>query len=84
MQPLSAAIEIGRNFVEEDGTWYIIIPPEETKTNVAIDFEIPGELQDHIRIYLNFVRPRMLRQARSHALWVSPKGGLCPIPPSGR
>lgn len=70
-----AALEIGRDVIREADKWIIVIPAEETKTRVAIDFEIPGELQDPIETYLKRVRLRMLRQPLIKALWVSPKGG---------
>jgi integrase len=71
-----AAIEIGRDLIrEEGGNWYIVIPPEETKTKTSIEFEIPEELRDRLSTYLNYVRPRMLRRIGCRALWVSPKGG---------
>ena len=70
-----AAIEIGRDLIKEDGNWSIVIPPEETKTKTYIEFAIPEELRERLSIYLNLVRPRMLRRPGSKALWVSPKGG---------
>jgi integrase/recombinase XerD len=70
-----AAIEIGRDLIKENGNWYIVIPPEETKTKTDIEFEIPEELREHLSIYLSRARPRMLRRPGCKALWVSPKGG---------
>jgi integrase len=69
------AIEIGRELVEEDGKWCIIVPPEDTKTRSPIDFEIPDDLLGPLATYLKIVRPRMLRQPKCKALWVSAKGG---------
>jgi integrase/recombinase XerD len=68
-----SALEIGRDFLEEDGNWFIIIPPEETKT--YLEFQIPETLRDHLSTYLKLVRPRMLRRPTCKSLWVSPKGG---------
>ncbi len=70
-----AAIEIGRDLFSEDGNWFIVIPPEETKTKTDIEFEIPQELRERLSIYLSHVRPLMLRRPGCKALWVSPKGG---------
>jgi integrase/recombinase XerD len=70
-----AAIEIDRDLIKEAGNWFIVIPPEETKTKTYIEFEIPDELLGRLSIYLNHVRPRMLRRSECKALWVSPKGG---------
>jgi integrase/recombinase XerD len=71
-----AAIEIGRDLVKDGEIWSIIIAPEETKTNVAIDFEIPEELQPHLTTYISRVRLRLLRQRKCNALWISAKGGV--------
>jgi integrase/recombinase XerD len=70
-----AAIEIGRDFVKEDSKWCIIIPPEDSKTRVPIDFEIPDDLEGQLETYLQLVRPRLLRLPSCKALWISAKGG---------
>ena len=70
-----AALEIGRDLIKEDDTWSIVIPPEDTKTRTYLDFQIPDSISDQFVMYLNFVRPRMLRRSGCNALWVSPKGG---------
>jgi integrase len=70
-----AAIEIGRDLVKEGETWFIAIPPEDTKTKVGMDFPVPEILLPHLVTYLNHVRPRMLRRPGCSALWVSAKGG---------
>jgi integrase len=70
-----AAIEIGRDLVREGGNWFIAIPPEDTKTKIAMDFPVPEILQPHLVTYLDHARPRMLRRPACNALWVSAKGG---------
>jgi integrase len=70
-----AAVEIGRDLIKEDDHWFIVIPPDETKTETYLEFQIPEVLQDQFLTYLNLVRPRMLRRVGCNALWVSPKGG---------
>jgi integrase len=70
-----AAIEIGRDLINEGGCWFIVIPPEETKTKTYLEFQIPEVLRDRLSTYLKLVRPRMLGRAGCKALWVSPKGG---------
>jgi integrase/recombinase XerD len=70
-----AAITIGRDLIKEDSNWFIVIPPEETKTKTDIEFEIPEELRERLSIYLSRVRSRMLLRPGCKALWVSPKGG---------
>jgi integrase/recombinase XerD len=70
-----AAIEIGRDLIKEGDDWFIVIPPEETKTKIYLDFQVPESLRDQFSTYLTHVRPRMLRQRGCKSLWVSPKGG---------
>jgi integrase len=70
-----AAIEIGSDLIKEDDHWFIVIPPEETKTMTYLEFQIPEVLRDQFSTYLDLVRPRMLRLPGCKALWVSPKGG---------
>ena len=70
-----AALEIGRDVIQENNSWFIVIPREETKTNTYLEFQIPEALHEQFLNYLNHVRPRMLRRVRCRALWVSPKGG---------
>jgi integrase/recombinase XerD len=70
-----AAIQIGRDLIKEGENWFIAIPPEDTKTKIPIDFQVPEELQPHLEAYLGHVRPRLLRRPACNALWVSAKGG---------
>jgi hypothetical protein len=70
-----AAIQIGRDLVREGENWFIAIPPEDTKTKIPLDFEVPELVQPHLEKYIDHVRPRMLRRPACNALWVSAKGG---------
>jgi integrase/recombinase XerD len=70
-----AAIEIGRHLVQDDDGWSIIIPGGETKTGAPIEFAIPKLLSPYLADYLDYMRPRMLKNSHCLALWVSPKGG---------
>jgi hypothetical protein len=70
------SLEIGRTFVKEGDGWAVVIPTAETKSaKEPIDFAVPPLLSPYFARYLDLVRPRLLRGARSAALWVSPKGG---------
>jgi integrase len=69
-----AGLEIGRDVLQEGDTWSIVIPPEDNKTGVHIEFGLPALLAEPFSKYLIRVRPRMLR-GQSQALWVSYKGG---------
>jgi integrase/recombinase XerD len=68
-------IEIGRHLLQEGDDWFIIIPREESKTRTPIEFAIPEFLGPYLASYLSVVRPRMLKDPRCKALWVSAKGG---------
>jgi len=70
-----AALEIGRDFFRVGDEWRIVIPPEDSKTAIELDYPVPKILQQPISTYLEFARPRLLRQADCKALWVSAKGG---------
>jgi integrase/recombinase XerD len=71
-----AAIEIDRHLVQDDNGWSIIIPGGETKTGAPIEFAIPKLLSSYLAIYLDNVRPRMLKNLACKALWASPKGSV--------
>jgi integrase/recombinase XerD len=70
-----AALQIGRHLIQEGENWFVIIPAEETKTSVSIEFDVHEFLYPYLAAYLDVIRPRMLRDVTSKALWVSPKGG---------
>jgi integrase/recombinase XerD len=57
-----AAIEIGRVLVKEGENWFIILSPEDTKTKIPMDFQVPEVLLPNLAKYLEFARPRMLRR----------------------
>ena len=70
-----AALEAGKHLILEGDCWWVIIPGEEAKTGTPIEFAVPELLNSHLAIYLDIVRPRMLRHSACTALWVSDKGG---------
>jgi hypothetical protein len=41
----AAALEIGRDVINEDDHWSIVIPPEDTKTRTYLDFEFPESIR---------------------------------------
>jgi hypothetical protein len=69
-----AALEIGRHLFVDRDRWFVVVPHAETKTRKRMQFEIPELLVPYLTVYLETVRPAILR-GRTHALWVSPKGG---------
>ena len=70
-----AALEIGRHLVREGDGWFVIIPGEETKTGTPIEFRVPELLELYLAIYLDIVRPQMLRHPTCAALWLHSRGG---------
>jgi integrase/recombinase XerD len=74
------ALDIGRQLIRERERWFVTIPPDETKTETAIDFELPALLEEYLGVYLELARPRILRDKACAALWMSPKGGRLSSP----
>ena len=69
-----AALEIGRQLVREGDGWFVIIPREEMKSGEPIEFPLPTLLEPYLAIYLDIIRPRMLKHPTCAALWVNRKG----------
>ena len=70
-----AALEIHRHLVRGSDSWFVIIPGEETKTGTPIEFPVPELLEAYLEIYLDIVRPRLLRNSACSALWLNSRGG---------
>lgn len=68
-------LELGRHLRREGDRWFILIPPEETKTRVDIDFELDDLLLSYLPFYLECARPKLMRGHRSPAFWISARGG---------
>jgi integrase/recombinase XerD len=68
-------LEIGRHLIQEGASWFLVIPAQETKTSAPIEFAIPGLLTPYLSVYLDIVRPHMLKRSSCSALWISAKGG---------
>ena len=71
-----AELELGRHLIGEGDDWFVVIPREETKTRTPIEFPLPELLKPYFAIYLNTIRPRMLRRPACRALWLNPFGGM--------
>lgn len=70
-----SSLQIGRHVVLERDRRFILVPREETKSQKRIQFEIPELLIPYLETYLGVVRPKLLRDKRHAALWVSQWGG---------
>jgi site-specific recombinase XerD len=67
-----AALEIGRSFVNVDGTWWIVLTAAETKEKRVDERPVPDELTPFIESYLYVCRPILARgNTRSNALWMA-------------
>jgi integrase len=70
-----AALEIGRSFVNVDGTWWIVLTAAETKEKRPDERPVPEELTDPIKRYLEIYRPILARGSTgSNALWMAMDG----------
>jgi integrase len=70
-----AALEIGRSFVNIDGTWWIVLSAAETKEKREDERPVPDELIDSIERYLEIYRPILAGdKADANALWFAING----------
>ena len=70
-----AALEIGRSFVNVDGTWWIVLTAAETKEKRPDERPVPEDLTDPIKRYLEIYRPILARgNTGSNALWMAISG----------
>jgi hypothetical protein len=73
-----AALAIDRHLIQEGESWFIIIPPVETKTSTAIEFAVPEILTPYLSTYL--YRHRFVRRRR----WGGASFSSTTIVPFGR
>ena len=70
-----AALEIGRSFVNVDGTWWIVLSAAETKEKREDERPITEDLTDSIERYLEVYRPILAGgKAETNALWFAING----------
>jgi integrase len=70
-----AALELGRSFVNVDGTWWIVLTAAETKEKRADERPVPDELTNSIERYLEIYRPILAGgKAETNALWFAING----------
>ena len=67
-------LEIGRHLVRDGDGWLVLVPAEESKTGISMSYLVPEFLEPYLALYLDVVRPTLLRHSTA-ALWVSSKGG---------
>jgi integrase len=71
-----ADLEIGRNFVEIKGSWWIVLPASETKEGRPDERRIDDLLQPALDRYLKKYRPFLAGADQStKALWLSSNDG---------
>jgi integrase len=73
-----ASLDIGKSFKNIDGSWWITLPRNSTKTKRPDERRVPPVLNSYIDLYLNESRP-VLRGSKSttDALWISSTTGRC-------
>ena len=69
-----AALEIGRSFVNVDGTWWIVLTAAETKEKREDERPVPEDLTSSIERYLQIYRPILARGTETDALWLAMDG----------
>jgi site-specific recombinase XerD len=70
-----AALEIGRSFLNVDGTWWIVLTAAETKEKREDERPVPEEFTNSVERYVKVYRPILARgnDARA-ALWLAING----------
>ena len=69
-----AAMQLGRNLLDEGGRFRLVFTEMETKNGVVIDQLTPQALAPFIQHYLNEVRPFLLGGQKHESLWVNQTG----------
>ena len=76
----SSNIIIGQNLVERDGGYWLFFQGSETKNDEELDQSVPEFLQEHVRFYLDWVRPVLAAgpygkgRATNNHLWLTHLG----------
>jgi site-specific recombinase XerD len=72
-----ADLEIGRNFIEIKGAWWIVLSPAETKERRPDERRVDDLLNSALERYLNKYRPALADRAdtQTAALWLSSNDG---------
>jgi integrase len=71
-----ATLELGRTFLEINGTWWIALPHGATKTGKVDERRVPELLKSAMEKYINHHRPILVRSNQpTNAVWVSSTSG---------
>jgi integrase len=70
-----ASLEIGRNLVNVDGSWWIALAAIETKENRPDERRIDDLIASALETYLNKYRPLLEGKDKSNGLWLSSQDG---------
>ena len=71
-----ASLEIGHTFKKIQGSWWITVPPQSTKTGNPEERRVPDFLNRAIGLYLDRARPVLIgTKPVSNALWISSRTG---------
>ncbi len=69
-----SALKLGQHLIRHDGHWRIVLGPEDMKNRRAVEFDVPTVLEAAIDRYLTEVRPQLLQNRQSDAVWISGLG----------
>ncbi len=70
------ALDVGNNFKEIDGTWWMTVPRRDTKTNGGEERPVPHYLNLAIDLYMRQSRPILIgKRPQATALWISSRTG---------
>jgi site-specific recombinase XerD len=69
-----AQMELGRHILDLEGAARLVFEAEEVKNGDALEWPLPSELVDAIKIYLEVYRPVLLKGGSMSAFWVNQNG----------
>ena len=72
------SVQLGRNLTYTDNRYWLRFSSSETKNFLPFDVPLPGALKPSIELYLDEVRPILLRSNDSNFLWISQYGAPLP------
>ena len=77
-----AAIQLGKNLIQQNGFWRIVFSKAETKTGILLELTFPDNLLDKLVVYLREYRPVLLGAGThnghpaTNGLWIGSSGRM--------
>jgi len=69
-----ALLRVGHELVRRDGRYHVTLMPDQVKTGDGDSFDLPDRLTLYMDHYLKVVRPTLLGDRTSDALWITRYG----------